>query len=440
MNTPTSGRGGASNLFRLEAYNKKYSDNSTGEILLTRPISSWIVVTVSLVIVATLLIYFCVGRYTQRETTTGILLPAGGVMRIYAPLSGVVSARYVKEGDVVQKGQKLFAVSDERSFSTQEVVSSRGRSRDQGVSAAVAASLQTRLTMLADEKEKTIGQLERTAVGLREKIGQIGGEQEILGRHIALYEKRLTLAKEQLERDARLAKEGFISQQSLQSRQDVVLDVETQLISAQRQAVVLSRQRADCSNELAQIPLKVSAQEAVFSQRRAELEQEQAESAGRLSSIVVAPADGTIAAIMADAGSPATQQPLAALLPSGSKLEANLFVPSKAVGFVRPGSTVKLRYQPYPYQKFGQYSGVVAEVSRAPLSKDMLPPGLPASASDQALYRIVVSLDSQSVKVYGKDQGLGVGTLLEADILLDSRRLIEWIFEPIISLYGNVAN
>jgi membrane fusion protein len=134
---------------------------------------------------------------------------------------------------------------------------------------------------------------------------------------------------------------------------------------------------------------------------------------------------------------------LASLLPSDAKLQAKLFAPSSAVGFVRPDQLVQLRYQAFPYQKFGHHAGQVLQVSRTPLHTTELaslplPESLKATPAAEPLYPITVTLDQQSVQAYGQAQPLVPGMQLEADVLLDRRRLIEWIFEPLLSVTGRV--
>ena len=60
----------------------------------------------------------------------------------------------------------------------------------------------------------------------------------------------------------------------------------------------------------------------------------------------------------------------------------------------------------------------------------------PPDGSREPLYRIKARLDSQAVAAYGRFEPLQPGMQVEADILLDRRRLIEWIFEPILGLAG----
>ena len=79
------------------------------------------------------------------------------------------------------------------------------------------------------------------------------------------------------------------------------------------------------------------------------------------------------------------------IVPAGEKLEAQLFGPSRAIGFIRAGQRVLLRYEAFPYQKFGQYEGVVAEVSRTAINPAELTQlsGLTSLlAADEPVYRM----------------------------------------------------
>jgi len=96
---------------------------------------------------------------------------------------------------------------------------------------------------------------------------------------------------------------------------------------------------------------------------------------------------------------------------------------------------VLLRYVAYPHQKFGTYRARVQAISRNPLPAAELG-FVPPDGSREPLYRIKAALDSQSVLAYGRAQPLRAGMQVEADVLLDRRRLVEWIFEPLLSLAG----
>jgi membrane fusion protein len=128
----------------------------------------------------------------------------------------------------------------------------------------------------------------------------------------------------------------------------------------------------------------------------------------------------------------AATQTLLTVVPSGSELQAQLLVPSSGAGFVRAGDRVVLRYRVYPYQKFGLHYGRVAKVSRSALTPSEVA-AITGQQPTEPLYRVAVKLDDASVFAYGKAEPLKAGMALDADILQERRRLIEWVFE---SLYG----
>ena len=149
--------------------------------------------------------------------------------------------------------------------------------------------------------------------------------------------------------------------------------------------------------------------------------------------VLRAPRTGVVSAVLAREGQMvASGQPLLSILPAGAVLRAQLLVPSRAIGFVAPDSRVVLRYQAFPYQKFGQHYGRVVEISRSALTPAEVS-ALVGQQVEEPLYRIEVALDSQHVMAYGKAEPVRPGMAVDADILLERRRLIEWVFEP---LYG----
>jgi membrane fusion protein len=169
-----------------------------------------------------------------------------------------------------------------------------------------------------------------------------------------------------------------------------------------------------------------------------------AENEARNTVVVTAPTDGIVTAVLAQQGDRvAAEALLVNVLPADTRLQAQLFAPSSAVGFLRPQQEVQLRYQAFPYQKFGHHAGQVLSVSRTPLlpaelAALPLAEGVKGRGPSEPMYRITVALGQQTVQAYGQAQPLAAGMQLEADVLLDRRRLIEWIFEPLLSVSGRV--
>jgi len=64
----------------------------------------------------------------------------------------------------------------------------------------------------------------------------------------------------------------------------------------------------------------------------------------------------------------------------------------------------------------------------------------PAGGAGPPVYRVLVSLESQSVLAYGERETLRPGMLVDADILGERRRIIEWVFEPLYAIEGRLFN
>lgn len=119
-----------------------------------------------------------------------------------------------------------------------------------------------------------------------------------------------------------------------------------------------------------------------------------------------------------------------------------LLAPTNAIGFVREGSSVLLRYQAFPYQKFGQYPGTVSLISRATLRPEevaQLNAGDVDAQRSPSLYRITVEPKQPFVTAYGREQALQAGMQVEAHVLAETRPLYQWLLEPIYGLRGSVA-
>lgn len=56
-----------------------------------------------------------------------------------------------------------------------------------------------------------------------------------------------------------------------------------------------------------------------------------------------------------------------------------------------------------------------------------------AGSSTEALYRIRVALDEQSISNHGQSYALKAGLSLEADVLQERRKVWEWGLEPLLA-------
>ncbi len=82
-----------------------------------------------------------------------------------------------------------------------------------------------------------------------------------------------------------------------------------------------------------------------------------------------APEEGTVSAVLVKPGQIVSAgQTIAMLLPDNAHLQARILLSSRAIGFIHTGQRVVLRYESFPWQKFGQHSGAVSEISTSPVT------------------------------------------------------------------------
>lgn len=414
-------------LFRREVLEAKRT-SLLGGISLAQPIRLWVLTSAAVFTALAVVLFLTLGTYTRRSTVVGQLVPSKGLAAVLAPATGVVSHVNVSEGERITAGQTLAVVAVPRatvaSGDTTEALEQRLQQRQAGLQSALAAQNQ----LLAAQSAGLAAQL----ANARRELWQVDAE-------IATRSEQIRIARETLDRLRQLQDGKYVSLLQIKQQESAALEQVSAMQALQRQAIGTRKTIVQLLQAMRELPGQRLASEANFQRDLAILEQEQVETEARGSLVITAPASGVVATQSIKTGQAVQAgQPLLSVLPADGKLEAELLVPSRAIGFIEPGDAVLLRYQAYPYQKFGHQKGRVAQISRSALSASELGTLRASVQSQEPLYRVTVTLAHQAVTAYGKAEALKPGMLLEADILGEQRRLIEWIFEPLYSIKGRV--
>jgi membrane fusion protein len=430
-------------LYRLEAVNARQS-KWLGEIVLVRPLSFSFLTAFAFTFASLVVAFSIWGTYTKRSTVSGQLIPASGLIKVYVPQPGIVLEKHVFEGRPVKQGQVLYVLSSERRSST------RGETQ-----AAISKQAELRKRSLDDERNKTLLLQQKESDMLVRQISGLQAELQNLDGQIKSQRYRARLSAEAEARYRNLATQGAISRDALQQKQADMLDQATRLKNLERDRITVARELDGQQNDLNGLPLKQANLLAQIDRSITSAEQDLTESEAKRRLVITAPETGTATTAIADVGQAVDMnRPLVSIVPIGAKLQAHLYVPSKAVGFIKTGDPVLLRYQAYPYQKFGHYQGTVATVSKTALpTNELTGAGNLVSLANGAtsasnaganagafepMYRVTVDLAAQTIVTYGKPQSLQAGMLLDADVLQDTRRLYEWVLEPLYSLTGKL--
>lgn len=383
-----------------------------------------IVVMLSLAIVLFLLF----GTYTKRERVVGQLLPTSGLLNISSPITGTIGEVHVRDGETLAAGTELMSVSTEIATelgSTRLIVDRQLKLQRERFELDLAG--QTQLS--AEAKQG----LTLRAGALRDQLTQIKLQRDQRQRQSELAQRQLTKLQAMREK-------GYASNSQVEQQEGVALDAQARLLDLVRQRLDVEQQLTQVNQQLRELPLNTRNRLNDIVRKLAEIDQAITENEARRSIVLRAPQPSIVAAVLSKPGQiVGASQTIVSLLPQGTKLEAQLMIPSRAIGFIRNGERVLLRYQAYPYQKFGQQHGRVAEVSRTALSPQEVAQLTGQVSIQEQHYRVIVALDRQDIVAYGKHEPLRPGMSLEADVLIDTRRLIEWIFEPLHALGRRTA-
>ncbi|MEM8949183.1 MAG: HlyD family efflux transporter periplasmic adaptor subunit [Pseudomonadota bacterium] len=420
-------------LFRQEAVAAQQTQ-WLGTVLLAPSISYKLFALFATITAAAIIAFLTLGDYTRKERVQGWLVPDQGLIRIFAPQASVIKDVSVKDGQRVEQGDPLVILSTELESeslgATQEEVTRRLRSRRDS---------------LIEERRRKDTVHAQTTMSIKSRLAALDTEKDHRDRELEVQRQRVELATANVERLLDLRERGLIAGQRWQQVEDERLDHLARQESLERERAEADQTWLTLKAEQNSLPFNHQIEIAKIDRDIAALEQEIAEAEARRRIVITAPETGLITAVQAKRGDSAQPDvPLVSIIPAGSTLQAQLYLPTRARGFIKPGQRVLLRYQAFPYQKFGHHEGRIARIAQAAIMPDELARRLPASADLLSraeagpVYPVTVALSSQTATAYGEAVPLQPGMQLEADVQIETRRLVEWMFEPLYTLTGRM--
>ena len=420
----------STSLFRPEALEARKAQ-AFGVVLIEPKLSQSVFACGALaasVAVAALLIF---GSYTRKAQVNGWLTPSAGLVRVHTPQTGVVTRLFVQEGEHVEAGAPLMRISGEMHDSALVAVK-----------AQAVASIGDEEASLRDARNVNGKLFDQQADDLGARLAAIRSEERQIAEELSLQRERADLAERALARMRAMRQRDLVPLPRLEQAQQDRLDQAMRLKVVEQRRLALERERDQLEQTAREVPLRKALQIGEVDRSLSQAQEKYAEASAQREITLTAPQGGTVTDIQAEGGGAVSPSaPLLGIVPDGVDLQAQLFVPSRAAGFVHTGQHVLLRYQPYPYQRFGAYEGVVESVSRSALSPSEVPQRLTGLSSligsNEGFYLVAVRLDQQFARAYGKTLPLKPGMQLEADVLLENRRLIEWVLDPLYAMTGS---
>lgn len=390
------------------------------------PLSRTLLSSIALMAAFCVVIFATTASYSRHVTVAGQLIPSGGVAKVYSSQRGVITERRIREGESVKAGDVLYVVSGDRMNAahekTQQTLSGTAQRR--------VALLRAQLDSLDDLEDADKRTIQSNIVKLEEELVSLRATN-------ALQQHRLALSSDLSNRYETASKVGIISAESLLKMQDNALAIQVSTEEVNRSIANVGRELNEQNRALSKLRRDYESRASELNGQINQVEQEISINEMARGEIITAPYAGTASNVSGEVGQPTdTNKPLMAIFRPNDKLVADFFVPSRVIAFVRTGSAIKLKYDAYPYRKFGTYSGTVLTISGTALYESELR-DFSANVSSIAnaggtsapFYRVTVLLDSQNVRVYGLPKPLIAGMNVSGDFSTETRKVYEWLFD-----------
>ena len=347
-------------------------------------------------------IFAVIMRMPETVRAHFILVPATGADPVQSPRQAVISRVAVTEGQIVKKGEELFALrSDEiRGWDTQfRTFEAELRNREESVVKNDDAH-----KALLDIKAAEIDQA-KSEVKFREN--HMKTSRDLVTRMVKLAEQggmsEFDLVRAKLEL-AESEKDYSVAQRTVQQAN----------LDRQRMITERARLRGEELSEIEKLKMRVEA-------LRSDLE-----NTNKSMLTVRSPYDGVVISIdQRSVGGVVQQgQVLCQLSPHDAKPRARMLLMEAGLAKLAIGQKVRLFFEAYPYQRYGAVDGKL----------DWISPSAVAS-SDGSHFVAAASLNRTTIPARG-GQGLPlrVGMKGDAHVVVGHRTLIEYAFEPIRQL------
>ena len=298
--------------------------------------------------------------------------------------------------EIRQRNQKAIAQAEQSMSIEQSILDDVSPLVEEGALAAISARRQ--------QQEVNDRQATLVRVQYDGKIEYDRQEQEVQTRLSEL--EQLLEEQQRLTLDIQQAREQFANTKALS-----VKDILDQIASNQQRIADIDSQlsRTMVSNEqrLAEISSRISAAQQTLKYQE-----------------VRSPVSGTVFDLKASPGyvppnSSNQVNPVVKIVPD-DRLVAEVFVPSKDIGFVREDMIADIRIDSFPFNEFGDIKGKVISVG-----SDALPPD-----QEHNFYRfpVKIRLDQQTLHVNDREMPLQSGMSVGVNIKIRENRTVLSIF------------
>ncbi|WP_413502770.1 HlyD family secretion protein [Serratia proteamaculans] len=420
-------------LFRREAISHTRS-KWAGKALLISGLPAWAVVAISLSFILVLVIFITYGTYTRRISVGGEVTTLPRTVSIFATQQGFIAQRFVNVGEQVKQGQHLYQIDVSR-VTDSGTVSSNTRQTIENQLAQVE-SIITKL----EQNKKT------TADNLRAQIEQYKLSHNQSKEMVENSRNGVKFMRETMRNYNEYRNKGLINRDQLNNQVYLYYQQQSTFQSLYSQSIQESLQITNLNSELVTRASDFDNQISQYQFQKNDLLRQLSEADASGSLIVNAPTDGRVESLsvtpgqMVNAGDSLTQ-----LIPSNHAIYyLVLWLPNSSVPYVNSGDNINIRYDAFPFEKFGQFPGVIDKVAYVPVSNQEMStygssPMRQNGELAESYYKVLVAIDNTRFGYQGKVLNLSSGMKAQATLFLEKRPIYQWMFAPFYDMKNSVS-
>ncbi len=400
-------------LFRKEVIREKSYDN-IGRVSLHNP-TSHNLVTLALASFVILIISFVFFfQMPKVVAATGFLVPEKGIVKVFSPINGNIKEAHIEEGDEINENEVLFSIVND-----EQQANSHSRSfieNTVNISRAITETFESDYELLEIEKNKLL----LSKASLHQ---QIKFKRETKKKYEELYEKK----KYRYEIIINSDENQYLSAQNILALNEEITADAINITSIADEVMTMSSEVGLIELQIDEINKKKGKLKADRELRLKQLAKENVSYEKKLTQNVSAPVGGVISNLVKQTGqSVEAGEQILDILPKNSILEAELYVPSFSIASLDINQNVILKYEAFPYQKFGTFKGEIKSISQTLVSPKSLNE---YQKSEQPVYRVVVMLEKQQIGIGDKVIKLQSGIKVQADIVTGYRSFFDTLVD-----------
>ncbi len=393
-------------------------------------------------------IWASVGRLDIVAVTQGKLVPQSFLKIVQPAEPGIVRDILVQEGDLVKEGQVLARMDTRLSEADLRILHAELARRDLQLRRIDAELTGTPLTRRQGDGVELYAQIDAQHRARRQAYQDaLGAERAVLAKakqdlqSAAEVESKLKqtapIFREQARAWDQLAKEGYAGRLLALDRQRTSIEAEQDLAAQAHAVAGLKATIEQAEKRIAQIQSGYRQQlhnervEAEAAQMRLVQDRDKQQHRHALLELK-APQTGVVKDL-------ATHTPgtvvapgtiLLKLVPQDEPLIAEVWVNNADAGFVQEKQKARVKLAAYPFQKYGMLDGEVRHIGADAQERNDNAAGRQTQVQDAA-YRAQIRLDMRHLESQGQRLRLVPGMLVNAEIHIGSRTVLEYLFSPI---------